>query len=237
MESEAGHLPLAHQAWAWFEANRKQALMGAGVLVVLGAIISFYIYQQNQQEQAAAEALSSVAIPALSGGKGLPDPAPAYLKVAADYPKSQAAARAVLLAAGALFTEGKYTESKAQFDRFTRDYGNNPLMGEALLGSAACLDALGKTNEALTAYSDLVRRHPGESVIPQARFALARLYESQNDVQKARSEFEEVARANPYSSLASAARIRVEEINMKYPNLVPTTPLPTNAPRMTIEKK
>jgi len=237
MESDAVQLPIGHKAWAWFEANKKQALMGAGAVVVLGAIVAFYFYHQGEQEQAAAEALSAVALPQMTGARGGPEPAAAYLKVAADYPNTSAATRALLLAAGSLFAEGKYTEAKAQFDRFAREHGSSPFTGQALLGSAACQDALGKTNEAVAAYNDLIRQHPGENVVPQAHFALGRLYEAQNDPEKARSHYEEVARGNPYSSLGSEARIRVEELNVKYPKLLPRTPIPTNTMPMTIEKK
>jgi TolA-binding protein len=237
MESDAAQLPVSHKAWAWFEANKKQALLGTVALVVLVAIVSFYFYRQNEQEVAAAEALSNAAVPQMTGGKGASETATAYLRVAADYPKTSAGTRAVLMAAGSLFTEAKYTEAKAQFERFTREHGDSPLMGQALLGIAACQDALGKTSEAVTAYSELVRRHPGENVVSQARFALGRLYEAQNDPEKARSQFEEVARANPYSSLGSEAGMRVEELNLKYPKLVPLSPPPTNMPPITIEKK
>jgi TolA-binding protein len=237
MESNAVQLPVAHKAWAWFEANKKQVLLGAGTVVVLGAIVAFYFYHKSEQDQAAAEALSSLALPQLSGARGGAEPAAAYLKIAADYPNTSAASRALLLAAGTFFTEGKYTEAKAQFDRFAREHGDSPFMGQALLGSAACQDALGKTNEALAAYESLVRQHPGENVASQARFALGRLFEAQNDPEKARSQFEEVARANPYGSLGSEAGMRVEELNQKYPKLVPLTPPPTNAMPMRIEKK
>ena len=122
-----------------------------------------------------------MALSQVTGARGGAEPAAAYLKVAADYPKSSAVARALLMAAGSLFSDGKYTEAKAQFDRFGREYGSSPFMGQALLGSAACQDALGKTNEASTAYNDLIRQRPGENFVPQAHFALGRLYEAQND--------------------------------------------------------
>jgi TolA-binding protein len=237
MESEAVQLPLAHQAWAWFEANKKPALLGMGAIIVVGAIVSFYFYQQDQTDQAAAEALSAVAVAQLTGTRSAQEAAPALLKVAADYPKTTSAARALLLAAGTMFTEGKYTEAKGLFDRFTREYSDNPLMSEALLGSASCLDAMGKTNEALVAYGDLVRQHPGDNVISQARFAMGRLYEAQKDPDKARTQFEEVARANPVGSLGSEAGMRLEELNLKYPKLVPLGPPPTNAVPVRVEKK
>lgn len=237
MESEVAQLPLSQQAWAWFETNKKPALMGIGAIVAVGAIASYYFYHLNQTEQAAAEAFSAVAVPQMTGASSASESAAAYLKIASEYPKTTAAARALLLGAGTLFTEGKYTEAKAQFDRFTREYGGNPLMSQAQLGGAACLDALGRTNEAVVAYNDLVRRYPGENVVAQARFALGRLYEAQNDPDKARTQFEEVARANPYGSLGSEAGMRLEELNAKYPKLVPLTPPTTNAVPIRIEKK
>ena len=235
MESDAAQLSLTHQAWAWFEANKKPALVGAGIIVAVGIVVSFFFYQQNAKEEAAAQALSSVMVAQATAARNGADMAAAFLKVAADYAGTRAAERAILLGAASLFTEGKYTEARAQFDRFNREYGHSQLAGEALLGNAACLDAMGKTNEALVAYNNLVRQHPGENVVPQARFALGRLYEAQHDPEKARSEFEEVARGNPYGSLGSEAGMRVEEMNAKYPKLVPLS-APTNAP-MTIEKQ
>ncbi len=237
MESDAGQLPLSHQVWAWFEANRKQAILGATILVVVGVIVAFVLYRQNEQELAASEALSNVIVPQLTSAGGRSDTAEACLKVAAAYPKSAAAARALLLAAGGLFVEGKYSEAKAQFDRLTREYHDSPYMGQALLGIAACQDAQGKTNEAMAAYKNLIDHHPAENVVSQARFALGCLYEAQKDPEKARSQFEEVARANPYGSLGSEAGMRLEELKMKYPKLWPAGPIPTNPVPYKIETK
>ena len=237
MESNTGQLPLSHKAWAWFEANKKQALMGAGAVVVVGLIVSFYLYRQGEQDVAASEALSNVEVPHMNNPRGEESP-DAYLKVAAEYPKSRAASRALLLAAGSLFQEGKYPEAKTQFERFTREFGPSPFMGQALLGIAACLDAQGKTDEAIAGYKNLVDHHPGENTVSQARFALGRLYEAKNEPEKARNQFEEVARENPYGSIGSEAGMRLEELNVKYPKLIPATPTSTNAvPQNKIEKK
>ena len=201
MESDAGQLPLSHKAWAWFEANKKQTLWGTGVILVVGVIVAFFLYRQNEAEIAASEALSNVSMPQLTDAGSRADTADAYLKVAAAYPKSRASARALLLAASSLFVDGKYGEAKTQFDRFTREHRDSPFIGEALLGIAACLDAQGKTRDAMTAYKDLIDHHPGDSVLPQARFALARLYEAQNEPEQARNLFKEVERPDPYGSL------------------------------------
>jgi TolA-binding protein len=237
MESDAGQLPLSHKAWAWFEANKKQTLWGAGVILVVGVIIAFFVYRQNEAEIAASEALSNVSLPQMSGAGVRADTAEAYLKVAAAYPKSRAGARALLVAAGSLFVDGKYDEAKAQFERFRREYSDSPFMGEALLGIAACLDAQGKAREAIAAYKDLIDRHSGNVVLPQARFALARLYEAQNEPEQACNLFEEVERNDPYGSLGSEAGMRLEELKLKYPKLVvPPAPMPTNAVPFNVKR-
>jgi predicted negative regulator of RcsB-dependent stress response len=240
MQSEVAQLPLSHKLWAWFEANRKQTVWGAGIVVALGLIIAFVVWKQGANEVTASEALSNVSAPQTGAPGARPEAAGAFLKVASEYPKSSAGARALLLAAGSLFVEGKFPEAKAQFERFTREHHDSPFMGQALLGIAACDDAEGKTNEAVTAYKNLVDHHSGESVIPQAKFALARLYEGQGKFEQARSLYEELNRNEPYGSLGSEAGIRLEELLEQHPELVPkpvAQPMLSNAPSLTLPKR
>jgi tetratricopeptide (TPR) repeat protein len=234
MSSEVVELPLSHKLWAWFETNRKQATWGSAIIVVVGLIIWFVVWQQGEKEVNASEALSKVTSMIATSPGARPD-ASAYLKVAADYPKSSAGARALLLAAGSYFVEGKYPEAKTHFERFAREHHDSPFMGQALLGIAACLDAQGKTNEALTTYKDLVDHRPGENVVPQAKFALARLYEAQGKVDLARTLFEDLARADAYSSIGSEAGMRLEELLVKNPQLI-QKPTATNTGTFKLQK-
>lgn len=238
MESEVAQVPLSHKALAWFEANKKQTLWGVGGVLILGVVVSFVIYHQNEAEIAASEALSNVSVPQMTGAASRANVADAYIKVAATYPKSRAGARALLLAAGSYFTEGKYPEAKTQFERFTREYADSPFMGEARMGIAACLDAQGNTREAIAAYKDLVERHSSDSALPQARFELARLYTAQNEPEQARNLFEEVERTDPYGSLGDESRMRLEELKLKYPKLQATAiQSSTNPAPYKIEKR
>jgi TolA-binding protein len=236
MESDAVQIPISHKALAWFEANKRQTLWGAGVLLVVGTIIAFFIYRQNEAEIVASEALSSVAMPQASGARA--DTVEGYLKVVASHPRSKAGARASLLAAGGLFVDGKYDEAKTQFERFRREYSDSPFMGEALLGIAACLDAQGKTRDAMAAYKDLIDHRPGDSNVPQAKFALARLHQAQNEPEQARNLFEDVERSQPYGSLGDEARMQLEELKTRFPKLLaPVTTMPTNAASLKVEKR
>ena len=231
MQSEVAQLPLSHKLWAWFETNRKPALWGTAAVAILGVVIWIVVVQQQEKQAAAGEALSDVTANQMSGVTPRSEAAAAYLKVAGSYPNSMAGARALLLAAGTLFTENKFSEAQAQFDRFTREYRESPFMGEALLGVAASLDAQGKTDAAIAAYKNLIDRHPSETVVPQAKFSLARLYEGQDHPELAKDLLQDVERSNPYSSLGNEAGMRLEELIAKYPKLAPPpVPIPTNGP-------
>lgn len=229
MDSGAAQLPVTDRLQIWFGQNRTQALAALAIVVAVGLIVGFYLWYQGEKESRASEALTSVSIP--TGPTPRTETADAYLKIAATYPKSTAAARAVLLAGGTLFVDGKYDQARAQFEKFTREYRDTTFMGEALLGIAACLDAENKTNEAIRAYKDLTEHHSGDPSVPQAKFALARLYEGQGQAELARPLFEDVARAEPYGSLGSEAGMRLEELKMKHPELF--APPPSMTPEFT----
>jgi Uncharacterized protein conserved in bacteria len=233
MRSDAAELPLAQRLLIWFEANKKMAIGGVIILCVAGFGIWYVSWQKEQKELNASTALSSISTPQLGVAGARSNAADAYLKIANQYPKSAAGARALLFAAGSLFIDGKFDEARAKFEQFNRENRESPLVGEAMLGIAACFDAQGKTNEAVTAYKAIVDRRGSENVGPQAKFALARYYEAQGKPELARPLFEEVAREQ-YSSLGSEAGIRLEELLVKHPNLITpppsfSNPLSTNS--------
>jgi TolA-binding protein len=193
-------------------------------------VVWFVLWQGYQRQVAAGEALSALAVEQMLSPTPRPNAVEAYLKVAAKYPKSPAGARALLMAGANLFTEGKYSEAQAQFEKFTREHHDSPFMGEALLGVAASLEAQGKTEAAVAGYKEIISRHPGDSVVPDAKFALARLYEIQNKPELARDLYLEVERESRFSSKGIEAGMRVEDLMAKYPKLAP---VPAPAPFTT----
>lgn len=229
MESKVAELPLSHKALAWFEKNRKQALWGTAIIAAVALVAWFFLAQRAERQAQASRALSDVNLAQSGFGAPAQESPEPFLKVVSQYPNSEAAPRALLLAAGAYFSHGKYTEAEAQFQRFLRDYRDNSLVGQALLGVAACLEAQGKTEPAIAAYKDLVTRHPTDPVVPQAKFALGRLYEAQNKPELARDNFLQAEQESRFSSMGNEAGMRYEEIIQKYPNLAPP-PTPAPAP-------
>jgi predicted negative regulator of RcsB-dependent stress response len=195
----------------WLDANKQKLIRIALVIAVVALAVSYLSWKRGQQEVAASTALSDV-----PPGAGA---AEAYLKLAAQYPKTTAAPRAVLTAAGELFAAGKLAEAETQFKRLLEEYSDSPYRVQALLGAAACLDAQGKTAEAVSRYEQIVAQYSKEAVASQAKSALARLYEIQNQPAKALPLYEELQRTEAYGSFGLEANIRRLALLAKYPDL------------------
>jgi tetratricopeptide (TPR) repeat protein len=216
MEQNVAGLTVFERAWAWFELNKKPVAWGACLLVVGGLIAAYYLWSHAEAEIKAGEALSEALVAA-----DRTDSADGLLKVAAEHPGTVAGARALLAAAGALFTQGRYAEAQAQFQKFNREHPDSPFRGEALLGVAACAEAQGKLEEAARAYREVVDRHAGETVVTPARFALARIYQSQNKLKEARELYDAILRdgnrASAYNSILNEAAVQAEELKLMSP--------------------
>ena len=201
------------KVWPWIEANVKRIAYAVGAVAILVFIYLFHGYSLNQTEITAGQALSAVIVS--SSASQQPD---AYLKVAADYPGTPAAQRALLDGASLLFTTGKFPEAQAQFQKFLDAYPENSFTAPALLGVAASLDAQGKTADAISAYQKAAGQASNGSVTASAKFAVARIYEAQGKTAEAMKLYEEVARANPNSQLSNEAGLRATELKTKSPS-------------------
>lgn len=229
MEQNVAQLTYFERLLAWFETSKKQVMWGVIILVTLAVIISYYLWNEDQKEAKAGEALSGLLTAAAMGGGTRTEPASAYLKIASEFPGTSAGGQAILLAGESLFVEGKYADAQVQFQRFIREYPGNALSSQAQLGIAACLDAQGKTDEAARTYKEVFERHPTANVVPQAKFALAKIYESQNKFDQARGLYQEIARGD--TTIGSEAGMRLDELNLKAP--APVVAPPAVTPAMT----
>lgn len=230
MEQNVAELPVFDRAWAWFDANRKQVIWGAGAVLVVGAVLGFYFWRQHAVLVEASEALSAVEAQLAIPGGARNESAEAYLKVANEHAGTGAAARALLQGGAVYFAQTKYADAQTQFQRFLREYGDSQYRSQALLGNAACLDALGKADEAAAAYQALAQQ-AGSVVAPQAKFALARIYESQGRLEQAKALYDELARGEGSASFANEAGVKAEELRQKLPKPPPVvSPAPVVLP-------
>lgn len=232
MESDIAQSAAYFKLLAWLEAHKKQILWTAIAVLVVGAGVGFFLFQQDKKQLSANEALSRITI--RTGANAAVESPEAFVKVAQDYPNTDAGGRALVLAGTKFFTDGKYAEAETQFRKYLSEYQNAPFASQALLGVAASLDAQGKTNEAIAAYRDITEHHPDENVVPQARLSLARLYETQGKLVEARDGYEQVAQAGG-RSLGSEAMMRLQELLDKHPDLRATNAAPASTPALNLK--
>lgn len=221
MQSDVTQSEGYYKLLTWFELNKTKVIYGTAAAIVVGVIVWFVLYQKSQTQVRSGEALSQVFVSQITGADDRSQAAASYLKVASEFPETEAAAKAILLAASTLFTEGKFAEAQREFERLAREHRDSPFLGQAQLGIAASLDAQGKDNEAITAYKTVADRRSNEAVGTQAKFALARLYVKQGKHELAYPLYEDLARAEPFSSIGSEAGMLAEELKQKHPELAP----------------
>lgn len=216
MESDVTQSALFYKTYAWVDKNRKQLLYGVIAVAIVGVIVAFWLSHQSEKQNDANDALSKLTN---RMSPATPEPTPeALLKVAADYPGTDAGQRALLIGAADLFTSGKYDEALAQFQKFQKDYPESLLTAQAAMGVAVCYDAQGKTSDAASAYQSIVDRYSNQNVFPQAKLALARLLEVQGKFKEAKSHLEEITRTIP-GTINTEASLRLQELNAAHPEL------------------
>jgi predicted negative regulator of RcsB-dependent stress response len=219
MDKETKHETDLYQLVAWAHANRKRLIAGLVAVLIAGGVIGLTIWNKSHHELMANEALANIKDP--PGSREHPTAADAapYVQVANDYQGTAAAARARLMAGGALFEAGNFKDAGEQFNRFLQENPSHPLANEALLGVAASLEGDGKNADAIARYEDLIKHHMADTTGPQAKSALARLYLAENRPEEALPLYDELARGNNNESWALEAEIGRQELYTKYPNL------------------
>ena len=221
MESDITESALLYKLWAWGDKNRKQLLWALLTVVVVGLGVAFWLAHSNEKQNDANDALSKLLNRAASPTAAEASPE-ALLKISSDYSDTDAGQRALLLAAGDFFANGKYDQALAQFQKFQQQYSSSPLISQAALGVAACYDAQGKTNDAASAYQGVADRYPGDNVASQAKLALARLFEAQGKYKEAHSTLEELSRGVS-GTIGQEAAMLLQQLNAAHPELVPAS--------------
>jgi len=190
---------------AWLEDNWRR-VAGIGSLVIgVGIVVAFVMWQGGEKQRTASEELSLVlASPERAS-------AAALLIVANDHAGTEGGNRALLLAAAALYTEGQFEQAQSEFERFLSGQPADSTIPEARLGVAACKEAQGQADGAISDYLSIVGNPASGNVIAQARFALGNLYVQQGQPDLARVQYEELAK-NPGSSLAAEAQARLADL-------------------------
>ncbi len=214
----------------WVELHRSHIILGLVGLIALWGVA--YLWRHFAAER---ELRANAALLELRPRAGDADSAPAasdFLKVAEQHASTTASARARLLAAGAFFTEGRYSEAQAEFEKVAASVGRGVLGAQAEFGVAASLDAQDKGEQAVAKYQEVASNYPGESVAGQAKLALARLYESRKQPEVALKLYDDLVRAREAGAFSQMAAERRESLLRTFPALA-TTNAPAALPAVT----
>ena len=144
--------------------NHRGTLIGGLGAVVALLLIVLLVLSKNHAATIASETLLNNA----TNDAALHD-------VIAKYPKSPAAADAMLLLAASLRDAGKIEESNALYSRFAENFPLSPLAVSGLLGRASNAQVAGKDDSAISSYQQAAVAFPQSYGAPFALFSEARL--------------------------------------------------------------
>lgn len=206
-------------ALAWFETHKLQlAYAGAAALAVWLAAFT-YKHVRTGKEAEANAALAALNRPADKSGKASQPLAADYLKVAEQHAGTKAAERAQIFAADRLFTEGKFPEAKARFEKYLAANATGPAAAIAMMGVAACQEAADETDKAIATYQQVLSQHSGSPEAHQAKLALGMLHELKSQPDQALRLYDEVLRAKPVTVWRMEAEMRREQLLKRHPQL------------------
>ncbi len=218
--------PSAYDLLAWLELNKKLVLWSAGA--VLAVVVGSYIYmwQRDKAEAAASAALLALPTEADPGSGKAAAKAADFLRIADEHSSSLAAGRARIMAAAALFADGKYAEAQQAFDAVLASSADGTFAALAQFGVASSLDALDKKDEALAAYQKVASEHPEDVLAARAKMGAATLYEAKGQPEQALKLLEELTRPGATGGGSMEGAMRKQQFLQRHPALVKTNPAP-----------
>ncbi|HTD66953.1 MAG TPA: tetratricopeptide repeat protein [Candidatus Limnocylindria bacterium] len=232
MDSDAPPSAGFYNFLGWFETNKKRVAIGAGVVLFVGIVAGIWAWRSSERQIEAEEALSLVRMPANPLESPAPGTADALAKVAEEYPKTQAAGKALLRSGAVYFGEANYAKAREQFEKYMREFGETPWVPEAVFGVAASFDAENKTAEAINKYNDFLKSYSSDPAADQARLNLARLYEHTKQPALALEVLTKMANAQPGTPPPAEVQEKLRELYTKYPSLIASNPAPARPQMM-----
>ena len=223
MESNDAAATFMLKVWPRIEANKNKIFTGTAIVLVIILGVFLYSWHRDQNRISAGDALTESML-SLQPNSTPASVSQRYLDVASDYPGTPAGERALLQAATALFTQGKYTDAQSYFQQFLDAHPDDQFSGIAALGVAKSLEAQGKINQAVGAYQHVINDFADEQSVNRARFSLAQLDMQQGHYNDALSLFQSVFQADQYGPLGSEARQYAFELQSKLPHQSSTAP-------------
>jgi TolA-binding protein len=174
--------------------NHRGALLGGIALVILlGAVIVGVTASRHATELASGALLESATDQA------------GWNEVISKYPRTPAAADAMLLLAASLRDGGKLEESDALYSRFSESFQSSTLAVSGPIGRASNARVAGKQEDALSDYQQAAAAYPQSYGAPFALFSQARPLAQQGKMPEATQIIRTLGSTYPGSVSAQAA--------------------------------
>lgn len=177
----------------FWELHKNRILLGAAAVVAALVVATTVQVVAHQRAAAAARMLS-----AAKDGAALE-------QLAKKYPRSMAAANALLLLAADQRGQKDYAAAAATLEEFIARFPKHPLLGGAYLSLGCTLEAQGKPEEALLKY-DQAAQFTGTYSASAAPFARAALLAALDRGDAARQTCENLLATAPESTFAREAQ-------------------------------
>ncbi len=222
---------------AWLENNKKTVITVALLLVAVGFALATMRYLRDQKELRASSDLLALKSSLNTPTNTAPVQASAFAKIAQEHSGTAAAERARILAATALFTEGKFAEAETAFKNFLSEFGNSEWRAAAAYGVATSQEAQNKP-EAQASYQQVTTSYARSAVVDDAKLALARIHEQKNQPAEALRIYNEMTATKPGAQPGEqpnpTASERKEALLRKHPELNTNAPV-ANASAPTLQ--
>jgi tetratricopeptide (TPR) repeat protein len=171
------------KSFDWLEfwvLHRAKVILGAVTVLIVAAVAIYW--------RVSAESRIERAELAFAQAKVFED----YQRVIALYPRTPAAAKALLLLADQNFKQQRYDDALANYREFQSQFPKHSLAEAAAFGIGACLESKGQLSEAIEAYEQMIRSFPRAFLADDARLGIGRCYEVLGRWQEARKTYEDL---------------------------------------------
>lgn len=165
---------------AFWQLHGRKVLIGVVAVAVVGA--AAYIFQGKAASD--AERASAAVSQATD--------ATALENVLRAYPRTEAAAQALLKLAEQQYQAGKYADAASTYKRFVSEYPQHEFVQSALLGAASATEAAGDVAEAKSQYDRLAQTYAAGYAALPARIGSGRCAEALGQIKEARQTYEEL---------------------------------------------
>jgi len=198
------------QAQDYLQANSRQLLAGAAILVVVVAATFIFAKTRAQKEEAAVVELTKGRIEYFAENY---DTAIGILQnLVEEYEGTNSAAVGKFYLANAYFNSGNFINAEFYFREYLDSADDELLAPSAMSGLAACLEQQGNVEEAAQTYLKAAREYSDSYLAAENLYHAARCFRLSGKLEEAKLALSELIDDHPKSTYKNTAEIMLGEI-------------------------